>query len=77
MNDADITDINDLVQKMIPQTDDLFSPDLSLTNSPSTSETFNDSEDENCEILQLNTFREIYPFLVKQALNISLFDPSF
>ena len=74
MNEADITDIEDPVEKMIPQNDDPFSPDLSLVIKPPTSEKFNDSENEK---LQLQTIQKPNPSVIKQSLHFSICELAF
>ena len=70
LNDSDITNNDDPIEKTLPQNGDVFSPDLLSKKNPSTSEKYNDCENEN---LQLQTIHETYTSLVKQ----SFFDPSF
>ena len=74
MNCTNITDGDDPIEKKISQNYDLFSPDLLLKRNPSTSEKYNDSENQN---LQLKTIHELKQSAIKQSLNKSFFDPSF
>ena len=63
-----------LLKKNKPQNDDPFSPDLSLINNSSISESYTDSRNKNS---QLQTIPETYPSVSKQSLNNSFLDPSF
>ena len=74
LNDTDITDNDDPIEKKIPQNVAPFSFDLSLIKNPFTSEKYNDSEIES---LQPQTIHEIYPSIINQSVIISFFCPSF
>ena len=72
MNDTDITDIDDSIEKGIPDVEP-SRPDLSLINNLSTSEKYMDSEKK----LQLQSFHETYPSVIKKSVKNSFLDPSF
>ena len=62
LNDTDITDNYNLIGRRVPQHGNLFHAGSSLTIIPITSEKKNDNEDE---ILQLQTIHETYPSVIK------------
>ena len=66
MNDTDITDNDDPIQKRLPRKDDLFRFDLSLIKNPSISGKYSDSEIEKS---QLQTVHETHPSVITYSLN--------
>ena len=57
--------MDDFIEEKIPQNDGPFSLNLSLNSNPSTSEKFNESENEK---LQLPPNHEAHPSVIKQSL---------
>ena len=51
-----------------------FLSNSSLISIPYTTKNYHDSENET---LKVQTIQETYPTVIKQSLNVSLFDPSF